>query len=125
VAALRATLLKQQAAPADEHLDATSVAVIKVLRDVLGLDADVEIPLDAELFELGANSIKIGQIVARVRQACAVDVNMADVFKNPTAGNLCSLVKSYHAEKGEQLYVFAVLCQPCTWLSQCGVACQR
>lgn len=42
------------------------------------------IALDDDIFDLGAHSLTITQIIARMRKRLGVEVNIEDFFDNPT-----------------------------------------
>lgn len=73
-------------------------SVAAVAADVL----DVErLAADDDLFELGADSITMTQIVARMRAALGVDVTLAQVMENPSPRALTAVILA--AAEGEEI----------------------
>ncbi len=68
--------------------------MVAIWSDVLEKDAET-LSIDADFFRLGGHSLKATLLAARVRKELTIDLQLADVFKNPTvramaeyAGNL-------------------------------------
>ncbi len=75
--------------PLDEH----SAAVVDTIRQVLGLDDDVRVPLKAELFDLGATSVQVASLVGRLRKQLDVKLDMRQIYLNPQIELLCKEVR--------------------------------
>ncbi|HYG62355.1 MAG TPA: amino acid adenylation domain-containing protein, partial [Thermoanaerobaculia bacterium] len=69
--------------PVEEVLAGIWSEVLKV--DRVGIHDD--------FFVLGGHSLLVGQVVTRVRQALAVELPLADVFKQPTVARLAELIE--------------------------------
>jgi non-ribosomal peptide synthetase-like protein len=80
------------ASVSDEH----SVAVLNAIGDILGLEVS-EIPVNAELFELGASSIQIAAIVGKIRKELGVSLDLRSVYADALIVKLCAAVR---LEKG-------------------------
>jgi amino acid adenylation domain-containing protein len=64
-----------------------------LISDVLAPLLDTEaIAIDRNLFELGANSLHVLQILARVQDTFGVEVPFADFFEEPTAEGLAAAI---------------------------------
>jgi amino acid adenylation domain-containing protein len=75
--------------PLDEH----TAAVIDTIRQVLGLNDDVRVPLKAELFDLGATSVQVASLVGRIRKQMDVNLEMRQIYLNPQIEFLCKEVR--------------------------------
>jgi len=75
-------------------LVSSELAVLDIIRDILGLEATARMPLKAELFDLGASSIQVAAIVSRVRKELGVQLDMRAVYQNPVLDTLLTLVKA-------------------------------
>ena len=82
----RPALATPFAAPAGEVQE----MLASIWSDLLGID---RIGADDNLFELGGDSLLAIQILARVRQAYAVELHPAGFFKRPTIADLAILVE--------------------------------
>ncbi|GAA3610686.1 hypothetical protein GCM10022419_114630 [Nonomuraea rosea] len=51
------------------------------------------IALDDDIFDLGAHSLTITQIIARMRKRLGVEVNIEDFFDNPTIRGVLEVLK--------------------------------
>jgi acyl carrier protein len=76
---------------------ATVAQVVAIVREVLGLD---DVPLDDDLFELGADSLRITRIAGRIRSGLSVELQLSDVYRMPTVAALCELVRMQKKHKG-------------------------
>ncbi|HEU4767614.1 MAG TPA: SagB family peptide dehydrogenase, partial [Pyrinomonadaceae bacterium] len=83
-----------QAATSREHLPpATNLerTIADVWREVLGIET---VSVDRNLFELGATSIHIVQVRARLQKAIDKDLPIADLFRHPTIKSLAEFIGS-------------------------------
>ena len=62
--------------------------VRRICREVLELDGSAEIGVGDDLFDLGAHSLTITQITARIREWVGVDISLDTVFDDPTIGGI-------------------------------------
>jgi len=85
-------------AQAPAALDADAEKVLGIICRVLQLD---DIPLDSDLFELGLDSLRITRVVAQLRNAFKVDLQLADIYRMPTVAALCELVRAQKRLRGE------------------------
>jgi len=69
---------------------ATEETLAHIWCDVLGLK---EAGVDDNFFDLGGHSLKITQVISRVRQAFQVEVPFEGVFQAPTIASLAALVE--------------------------------
>jgi aryl carrier-like protein len=67
----------------------TEAAVAHVCALALGFP---ELPLDSNIFDLGADSIHVTLIVARLQRLYGVEMAYAEVFDHPTVTELTRLV---------------------------------
>ena len=68
-----------------------------MVQTILKLDV---VPLDADLFELGADSLRLTSLVGRIRKAFKMELALGDVYSRPTAQGLCELVAARRRQKG-------------------------
>ncbi|MCX5205879.1 SDR family oxidoreductase [Streptomyces sp. NBC_00237] len=80
------------AADAEGQQDADDLVgqVARLVRDALGAE---EMPLDADIFEFGGDSLLIVRLLSNLREQFSVEVPLADVLGEPTPGALAALVK--------------------------------
>ncbi|OLT10616.1 hypothetical protein BJF78_28685 [Pseudonocardia sp. CNS-139] len=71
----------------------TEHVVAGVWQAVLGLD---EVPVDADLWELGADSLAIERLVLGLRRAAGVTLTSADLANAPTVERLAAVVTDRH-----------------------------
>jgi amino acid adenylation domain-containing protein len=74
---------------AAENLDLAD-EVRRICREVLELDDSAEIGVGDDLFDLGAHSLTITQITARIRERVGVDISLDQVFDDPTIGGIAT-----------------------------------
>lgn len=76
-----------------EHLPPTDLerTIAGVWREVLGLDA---VSVNRNLFELGATSIHIVQVRARLQKVIGRELPIADLFRHPTISSLAAFIDS-------------------------------
>jgi len=65
--------------------------IAEVWREVLGLDA---VSVNRNLFELGATSIHIVQVRARLQKTIGRELAIADLFRHPTISSLAAFIGS-------------------------------
>jgi epothilone synthetase B len=90
----RRALPPVQPATLREHLPpATNLerTIADVWREVLGLDA---VSVNRNLFELGATSIHIVQVRARLQKTIGRELAIADLFRHPTISSLAAFIGS-------------------------------
>ncbi len=71
--------------------------VQRICREVLELDDSAEIGVGDDLFDLGAHSLTITQITARIRERAGVDVSLDAVFDDPTIGGIVAEIARLRA----------------------------
>jgi amino acid adenylation domain-containing protein len=69
----------------------TEETVAEIWRELLGLD---EVGVEDSFFVLGGHSLLAAQVVARIRQAFAVDLPLRELFQRPTVAGLADLIDS-------------------------------
>lgn len=67
-------------------------AVITAFAQVLERDP-ASITAESDFFDLGGNSIRGAQVVARLRNVLPVKVAIRDLFRSPTAGALVAVLR--------------------------------
>jgi len=89
----RALPLVQPASLRDHLPPATNLerTIAGVWREVLGLDA---VSVNRNLFELGATSIHIVQVRARLQKTIGRELAIADLFRHPTISSLAAFIGS-------------------------------
>ncbi|MGA4843857.1 amino acid adenylation domain-containing protein [Streptomyces sp. G45] len=80
------------AGPAPATDDPYTETVRGLFADLLGLADGVA--LDAGFLDLGGHSLLAARLAARLREAFATDVSLADVFRHPTPAGLADLVRT-------------------------------
>jgi len=77
-------------------LGSTGQRVARIVADVLALP---EVGVDEDFFELGGDSLKAMQVMARIQQQFAVEVSVRILFDAPTIGDLTAAVDASVIER--------------------------
>lgn len=71
--------------------DDVEVMVATICAKVLGVP---DLQTDSDIFDLGADSIHVTQIAARLHDAWRIEVTYPEIFETSTVGRISTLVKS-------------------------------
>jgi acyl carrier protein len=82
---------------AGEREDATLERVVGIWRDLLGTPG---VTADSNFFDLGGESLLFLRMIARIRRAFGVPIDVQDASRRPTPGALAALVDSLGAAPG-------------------------
>jgi amino acid adenylation domain-containing protein/non-ribosomal peptide synthase protein (TIGR01720 family) len=85
---------------------ATERMVAEVWKELLGLG---ELSVEDDVFALGGHSLLASQVRSRLRQICAVDLPLREVFRHPTVAGLAGLIDARTAPSAEENEVAALL----------------
>lgn len=69
----------------------TQKELSKIWSEILSKD---KIGIKDDFFELGGDSLKVTQIISRVRDCFKIELNQVEIFENPTIENLASIIDS-------------------------------
>jgi len=78
---------------------ATEEILAGIWAQVLGLP---QVSIDASFFALGGHSLKVMQVVARVRQTLGVELAVGELFAAPTVARLAAAIDAQIAQLKEQ-----------------------
>jgi acyl carrier protein len=82
-------------ADACEHVNSAApdvgAMVARICAKVLGVS---ELQADSDIFDLGADSIHVTQIAARLHDAWKIEVTYPEIFEASTVGRISALIKS-------------------------------
>jgi len=84
-------------------LDENDVTVISIILDVIGLDKNTHVSLDTDIFDLGASSLHVSVIVGRMRRELGVNLDMREVYGNPTVKILCDALRQQNSGSGGKI----------------------
>ncbi|HXO19008.1 MAG TPA: amino acid adenylation domain-containing protein, partial [Thermoanaerobaculia bacterium] len=73
--------------------------IASVCAEVLGLD---EVPLEANFFDLGGNSLSATQVVTLLQEVLPVEIDLRKIFEGPTVAKLAATLEEERAALSER-----------------------
>ncbi len=88
----------EEAAPSGEASGSHVSWLSKTVREILGLS---RVDIDQSIFNAGANSLHVTQLVSRIRGQYKIDLTLNTVFRQPTVKGLAACIGEQMASKNE------------------------
>jgi nonribosomal peptide synthetase DhbF len=89
-------------------VDKDDATVISIILEVIGLEQNAKIPLSTDIFDLGASSLHVSLIVGRMRRELGVNLDVREVYGNPTVKTLCDALRQQNSDAGGKLNSFGI-----------------
>jgi amino acid adenylation domain-containing protein len=75
--------------------------LVEIWSDLLGLEKD-KISMNADFFRLGGHSLKVAAMMAKIKESFDVKIDLMQIFTNPTAREIASLIKAIRLTKEKE-----------------------
>jgi acyl carrier protein len=75
--------------------------LVEIWSELLGMEKN-KISINANFFRLGGHSLKAAAMMAKIQEVFHIKLNLVEIFSNPTAGEVASLIKATSLAKEKQ-----------------------